>query len=586
MRTLLPILHGWATEGQRTALCTVVAVHGRAPLPVGSSLAVSEDGRSAGAVSGGCVERRVIEVAQAVLRGAPARRLRFAPGGDPLGGSALPCGGGIDVWVQPWAAPGADEDTDAFAADVVRGADAAFGFLVGPVEQRDHLEPTEGIASAGGPFALRVPAIGRLVLVGAGPVAGALCRLAPGLGMRGIVIDPREDIAAHAPIADASELLLSWPGDALDRLAPLGPSDALIALSHQPAIDDVALAAALRSGAGFVGAMGSRAAHAERLQRLAERGVSAAALAGLVGPVGLDLGGWSADEVALSIAAELVAVRNGRSGGRLVHGAGAIHGPTYEPATPATAQPQPATASPISAVILAAGAGRRFGGAKQAARWDGQTLVERAVRAAAAGLPEGSDIVVVVGAHEATVRAALPSDVPHRVVTASDWEEGLGASLRAGLAAASGRHAMVLLADQPLVDGPLVARVVRKGMPVLEMGGAAARPIVDGRPGHPVLLGPIALTRAPDLAGDRGLAPLLDGLHVHEIAVRERAAVIDVDQPADLLRAAPPTRPAPRGGRAIVPRQQGRTGAPSGTPAPASGTPAPTKPPAPGTPWT
>ena len=102
MRDLIAILAEWSARGQRSALCTVVAVHGRAPLPVGSSLIVAEDGGTAGAVSGGCVEQEVIRVAQQVMRFAPAQLLRFAPGADGLGGIGLPCGGGIDVWVQPW----------------------------------------------------------------------------------------------------------------------------------------------------------------------------------------------------------------------------------------------------------------------------------------------------------------------------------------------------------------------------------------------------------------------------------------------------------------------------------------------------
>lgn len=599
MRDLIPILDAWAADGRRTALCTVVAIHGRAPLPLGASLIVAEDGATAGAVSGGCVERQVIEVAQAVLRGAPARRLRFAPTGDELTDAALPCGGGIDVWVQPWGRGTLAAEQAAFAELVRAGEAARLRFAVGPIAAAYRGEPTEGAANAGGPSTIDVPALGRLVLVGAGPVAGALCDLAPTVGLRAIVVDPREIVAAHAPIQAASELMLCWPEDALARLAPLGEADAVIALTHQPAIDDVALRAAVASGAGFVGALGSRRAHAERIERLRARGVGEQALARIVGPIGLDLGGWSAGETALSIVAELVALRHGRAGGRLAHGTGRIHATERSGATGAAALPglppairplalpmaagspgapasrpapdaarpseraaQPPVARPradelsmpVTAVVLAAGAGRRFGGAKQVAEWDGDVLVARAVRAASHGLPEGSDVVVVLGAHASTVRAALPADVPHRVVVAEQWADGIGASLRAGLSAATAGHGpgrpgavMVLLADQPLVDGELVAAVAREGTAVTARGAAAARPVVDGTPGHPVLLGPVALTRAADLAGDRGLAPLIAGLYVHEIPVAGRAPILDVDHPADLLQAGPPpTRPAPR----------------------------------------
>ncbi len=237
----------------------------------------------------------------------------------------LPCGGGIDVWVQAWGAGSLAAEQTAFAEATRQGEAARLRIPVGPIAAGYRREPTEGVANAGGPFSLGVPALGRLVLVGAGPIAGALCDLAPALGLRAIVIDPREAVAAHAPIHAASELLLCWPEEAIARLAPLGADDAVLALTHQPAIDDVALRAAVASGAGFVGALGSRRAHADRVARLRERGVGEQALARIVGPVGLDLGGWSAAETALSIAAELVAVRHGRAGGRLALGTGRLH---------------------------------------------------------------------------------------------------------------------------------------------------------------------------------------------------------------------------------------------------------------------
>ncbi|MEH3052948.1 MAG: XdhC family protein [Patulibacter minatonensis] len=568
MRELISTLDRWqaARPDARAALCTVVAIHGRAPLPLGASMLVSDDGATAGAVSGGCVERDVREAAMDLLRAGTrgaSRRLRFAPGGDGLTGAALPCGGGIDVWVQPWGWGDHAEAHAAFGAASRAGSPATWRFEVGEfaipgVALRVALEPTAGVANAGGAHTLSSDPLGRLVLVGAGPLAGALCELAPTIGMRPIVVEPRDAVAAHAPTEAADELLLLWPEQALAQLGPMGERDAVLALSHHPAIDDVALRAAVVSGAGFVGALGSRTSHAERLERLRARGLGGQALARIVGPVGLDLGGWAPGEVALSIAAELVAARHGRTGGRLRDAEGSIHGaaaarppidtdPGIGPELARPAMPRP-EGPPLTAIVLAAGAGRRFGGAKQAAEWEGVPLVARAVRAASDGLPEGSEVLVVVGAHEAAVRAALPADVPHRVVVATDWADGIGASLRAGLAAARtsapfaaagplGGPALVLLADQPLVDAALVARVVADGLPALASGAAAARPIVGTTPGHPVLLGPIALTRAADLAGDRGLGPLLDELHVHEVdpAAAGPAAVLDVDHPSDLL---------------------------------------------------
>ncbi|MDO9357253.1 MAG: XdhC family protein, partial [Solirubrobacteraceae bacterium] len=318
------------------ALATVVEVHGRAPLPAGSCLAVAADGRTAGAVSGGCVEAEVVRAAQEVLAGGPARRLRFAPGGDELTGSALPCGGGIDVWVQRWSgedAPGREGSADRAdpAGDPVSGPareaieQAAFSAAVRA--ERDAVLPIRTLAwqrDALEKYVLEASAPPTLALIGAGIVAGALCTQARALGWATTIVDPRVSIAAHAPISDARRLILKWPEEAFLELGPLGPADAVVALSHQPALDDAALRAALLGEAGFIGAIGSRRSHAERIARLRAGGCTERELARIVGPIGLDLGTSDPAEVAVSIVAELIAARNGRRGGRLSEGDGRI----------------------------------------------------------------------------------------------------------------------------------------------------------------------------------------------------------------------------------------------------------------------
>ncbi len=332
IRAVVDALSDWAGEGQPAALATVVQVHGRAPLPAGSCLAVAGDGRTAGAVSGGCVEAEVVQAAQDVMASGVARRLRFAPGGDPLTGSALPCGGGIDVWVQPWVGGSAGGETPSERRDdsdsgPSRAAFEQAGFGRAVREGREGALP---IAADGWPgeaaerFVLEVAAPARLVLVGASLVAGALSTQARSLGWSTVVIDPRTAVAAHAPISDATQLILDWPEQALLRIAPLGSGDAVLALSHQPALDDAALSAALLGEAGFVGAIGSRRSHAERIARLRGRGFTERQLDRIVGPVGLDLGTSDPAEIAVSIVAELIAARHGRTGGRLSAGDGPI----------------------------------------------------------------------------------------------------------------------------------------------------------------------------------------------------------------------------------------------------------------------
>lgn len=310
MRPVLQALDRWVAAGQACAIATIVQVHGSAPLPVSTIMAVRRDGLSCGSVSGGCVEAEVVAAAAAIAAGSESRRLRFAPTDDPLTSTALPCGGGIDVLVEPWLPTPAQ---GRFAAEVLAGRPAVLHSVA---------EPSLVLHEAG--------PRPRLVLVGAGPVAAAICALSAGLGWHTVVIDPREAFIARGSLAGADEVVPRWPAEALARIA-LGPGDALLALSHHPALDDEALAQGVIGRAGFVGALGSRRSHASRLERLAARGLSEAELRRIIGPIGLDLGGWSPGEIALAVMGELVAVRHGRSGGRLVDGHGAIHAPAGAP---------------------------------------------------------------------------------------------------------------------------------------------------------------------------------------------------------------------------------------------------------------
>jgi len=164
----------------------------------------------------------------------------------------------------------------------------------------------------------------RLVLFGAVELAGALSTLGRVLGWRAYVVDPRERFALAERFPDAEEVVVAWPEEAFARLGGIDEDTAVAVLTHDPVLDDLALIIALRSPAVFVGAMGSRRTQAGRRERLVAAGLGEAELARLSGPIGLDLGARSAAETALSIMGEIVAVRSGRSGGRLTAGEGAI----------------------------------------------------------------------------------------------------------------------------------------------------------------------------------------------------------------------------------------------------------------------
>ena len=165
----------------------------------------------------------------------------------------------------------------------------------------------------------------RLVIFGAVDYAAALCRLARTAGWRPYVCDPRSQFATPARFPDAEEVIVAWPEEAFARLGGIDRATYIAVLTHDPKLDDAALAIALASDAAYVGAMGSRRAQAQRRERLLAAGVEEELLELVSAPIGLDLGAVSPEETALSIMAEVVAVRNGREGGRLSHSGGRIH---------------------------------------------------------------------------------------------------------------------------------------------------------------------------------------------------------------------------------------------------------------------
>jgi xanthine dehydrogenase accessory factor len=349
MTDLLRDVDAWMAEGRRVAVATVIATGGSAPRPIGAKMALDDMGRIAGAVSGGCVEGAVVELAAAVLADGRSRTGAYGISDGQAWEVGLPCGGQIEVDVAEWApAPGGPQARFAELA-----ADGARAALVTALDDRTQTlvlpdDTTEGVAlddatraaarallwadrSAlcehyGRRWFVDVSAPPpRLILVGAVPVAQALCRAARDAGWRPSVIDPRSRFATPERLPDAERIVVAWPEDAIAQLGGIDPATAVVALSHDPKIDDPALAVAVRSGAGFIGAMGSRRATADRRARLAAAGLTDAELDRIAAPIGLDLGATGDAETALSIMAELVAARHGRAGGRLSQADGPIH---------------------------------------------------------------------------------------------------------------------------------------------------------------------------------------------------------------------------------------------------------------------
>jgi xanthine dehydrogenase accessory factor len=165
----------------------------------------------------------------------------------------------------------------------------------------------------------------RLVIFGAIDFAAALCRVAKAAGWRAFVVDPRSRFATAERFPEAEAVIAEWPAEALARLGGIDKATYLAVLTHDPKLDDAALLASLDSDAPYIGAMGSRRAQAKRRERLVAAGVPETQLERIAAPIGLDLGAMSAEETAVSIVSELIAVRNGREGGRLSASGGRIH---------------------------------------------------------------------------------------------------------------------------------------------------------------------------------------------------------------------------------------------------------------------
>jgi xanthine dehydrogenase accessory factor len=299
---------------ERKALATVVATRRSAPRPVGSKLVVFESGKLLGSVSGGCVESDVAEQAGEVIAGGEPRLLTYGISDDQAWGIGLPCGGEIDVFVQ--RLDGELEEPDRPRVTVLEGPRAGEQWFADDLEG-----PSRVLELDGERVFAEVPAVRpRLVVVGATDTAEELCRAAKALGWRTEVIDPRPGLVTRERLPSPDEIKVAWP----DELQP-GADDAVVVLTHEERLDVPALTTALASEAFYVGAIGSRRTQEKRRERLLEAGVSEDQIERLSGPAGLDLGADTPAETAVSILAEVLAVRAGRSGGRLVERGGPIH---------------------------------------------------------------------------------------------------------------------------------------------------------------------------------------------------------------------------------------------------------------------
>ena len=298
---------------QQAAVATVVAMRSSAPRPVGSKLIVRGDGSFEGSVSNGCVEGDVMLAAQEVLGGGEPRLVTYGITDEMAFGVGLPCGGEIDVFIEPYQ--GAESDV---VLTVIAGREVGEKLHDSELEQaarrrgRSHVFEHEGRTV----FAdVSVPPP-RLFVYGAIDTAEALCAAAKLIGWRTIVADARPRFATAERMPSADEILVLWPDEALAQVMP-DAATAVVVVTHDDKFDLPLVRGALDTEAFYVGWLGSHRNQARRRGLLLEEGVAEEELDRISGPAGLDLGASSREETAISILAEILAVRTGRSGGPL-----------------------------------------------------------------------------------------------------------------------------------------------------------------------------------------------------------------------------------------------------------------------------
>ena len=307
-------------------VATVVATRSSAPRPVGSKLIIREDGSLEGSVSGGCIESDVVLAAGEVRETGESRLVTYGITDEMAIGVGLPCGGEIDVFVEPLR----ERDGDVVLT-VIAGDGVGERLHDSELEQaalrrgRSHvLQLTDRTV-----FADVVADPPRLLVYGAVDTAEALCAAAKLLGWKTIVADARPRFATAARLPSADEILVLWPEDAIAQVAP-DAATAIVVLTHDDKFDLPLVEGALQTDAFYVGWLGSRRNQERRRGLLREAGIAEDELDRISGPSGLDIGADSGAETAVSMLAEILAVRAGRPGGRLREATSRIHG---EPVT-------------------------------------------------------------------------------------------------------------------------------------------------------------------------------------------------------------------------------------------------------------
>jgi xanthine dehydrogenase accessory factor len=304
----------WVDEGRRVLLVTVVKTWGSSPRPEGALLAVREDGLVVGSVSGGCIEDDIVDrTRREGQRATKCEVVTYGVSADEARRFGLPCGGTIQLVLEPLTR---ESGMRALLREVETGhlvarrLDVASGFAT-----LHPAQPNDGLTFDGRMLRTIHGPRYRMLVIGASQLSKYLAQIAVGLGYDVTICDPREEYTETWDVPGV-RLVRTMPDDTVQAMRP-DERLAVVALTHDPKLDDLALMEALKSRAFYVGAIGSRANNEKRRERLREFDLDAAQIARLHGPIGLYVGSRTPPEIAISILAEITAIKNGVDPGHI-----------------------------------------------------------------------------------------------------------------------------------------------------------------------------------------------------------------------------------------------------------------------------
>ena len=342
MRELLNVIDQWIKSDKKVALATVVNVYGSAPRQLGAKMAVNQDGLMAGSVSGGCVEGAVVAEAIQIIKSKKSKLLHYGVSDEQAFSVGLACGGVIEIFVEPvdekeFSQIKQDLESDQLFArvTVIRGENCGEKIVVFPggaqsgnfsseviQNEVNHRLPEQFQKQLPGRFEIReneelseifidiYSPLPRLIIVGAVHIAIPLVTFGKLLGFHTVVVDPRKSFSNLERFPHADELVQEWPEEYFSRVG-LNEGSYLAVVSHDEKLDVPALAFACKSKARYIGALGSKKTFEKNKNGMRELGIMEDAIAKIYSPIGVTIGAHGAEEIALSIMTEIIAVKNG-----------------------------------------------------------------------------------------------------------------------------------------------------------------------------------------------------------------------------------------------------------------------------------